>query len=121
MANRPGKQRHHFLLDAVDASGNPVNPDEPCDVGALPAVIPLPRSQQAVGRQVRIFMVNNTDYPEEVPSLTQEQEDLADTLTQVGADPHIQRVHGVRAGGGDDLSDAPPNQRLTRRSWTPWS
>ena len=119
MANRPGKLRHHFLLDAVDESGKPVNPDEPCDVGALPAVIPLPRSQQAVGRQVRIFMVNNTDYPEEVPahtvvgvgSLTQEQEDLADTLNQVGADPHIQRVHGVRAGGGDDLSDAPPRTR----------
>ena len=33
-------------------------------------MIPLPRSQQAVGRQVRIFMVNNTDYPEEVPAHT---------------------------------------------------
>ena len=66
MANRPWKLRHHFLLDAVDKSGNPVNPDEPCDVGALPAVIPLPRSQQAVGNQVRIFMINNMDYPEVV-------------------------------------------------------
>ena len=82
-----------------------------------------------MGRQVRIFMVDNTDYPEEVPahtvvgvgSLTQEQEDLADTLTQVGADPHIQRVHGVRAGVGMTFLMPPPNQRLTRRSWTPCS
>jgi len=93
-----------------------VNPDDPCDVGALPAVVPLPRSQQAVGNQVRIFMINNTDFPETVEahtvvgigSLTQEQEKLAETLSQVGADLHIQRLHGVRAGGGDDLSDTPP-------------
>jgi N-dimethylarginine dimethylaminohydrolase len=38
-----------------------------------------------------------------IGALTQEQENLAETLSQVGADPHIQRVHGVRAGAGDDL------------------
>ena len=41
-------------------------------------------------------------------AVTQEQEDLAETLSQVGADQHIQRVYGVRVGGGGDLSDAPP-------------
>ena len=116
MPNRHGRGKHHFLLDAVDAAGKPVNPDAPCEIGALPAVIPLPRSQQAVGNQVSIFMINNTDFPEEIDahtvvgigSLTQEQEKLADTLSQVGADLHVQRVHGVRAGCWDDLSDSPP-------------
>ena len=30
MPNRPGRGKHHFLLDAVDAAGKPVNPDAPC-------------------------------------------------------------------------------------------
>jgi len=61
-------------------------------------------------------MVNNTDQHQSVlahavvgrGSLTQEQENLAETLSQVGADLHIQRVHGVGTGGGGDLSDTPP-------------
>jgi transposase InsO family protein len=120
--NLPGRKKRHFLMDAADHTGKPVNPDDPCDVGALPAVVPLPRSQQAVGNQVKIFMVNNTDSPAIVEAhavvgvgaLTQEQEKLAETLSQVGADPHIQRVHGVRAGAGDDLSNAPPKPPTDR-------
>ena len=123
VANPPGKKRHHFLLDATDESGNPLNPDDPFEVGALPAVVPFPRGQQAVGNKVSVFMVNNTDQPQSVMahavvgrgSLTQEQENLAETLSQVGADLHIQRVHGVRTGGGEDLSDAPPpKSKLTK-------
>ena len=37
--NLPGKQRHHFLVEATDASGKPVNPDEPVEVGTLSAVV----------------------------------------------------------------------------------
>ena len=100
----------------MDESGNVLNPDDPFEVGALPAVVPFPRGQQAVGNKVSVFMVNNTDQPQSVMahavvgrgSLTQEQENLAETLSQVGADLHIQRVHGVRTGGGEDLSGAPP-------------
>jgi len=118
VTNLPGKKRHHFLLDASDKSGKPLNPDEPVKVGALPAVVPLPRGQQAVGNKVSVFMVNNTDQPQSVMahtvvgrgSLTQERENLAETLSQVGADLHIQRVNGVGTGGRGDLSDPPPPQ-----------
>ena len=122
MGNLSGKGKHHFLLDATDKEGNLVNPDDPAEVGALPAVIPLPRGQQAVGNKVSVFMINNTDLHQPVlahtvvgrGSLTQEQENLADTLSQVGADPHIQRVHGVRAGGGGIYPMPPTNPRLTK-------
>ena len=122
MGNLSGKGKHHFLLDATDKEGNLVNPDDPAEVGALPAVIPLPRGQQAVGNKVSVFMINNTDLHQPVlahtvvgrGSLTQEQENLADTLSQVGADPHIQRVHGVRAGGGGIYPMPPTNPRLIK-------
>ena len=53
-------------------------------------MIPLPRGQKAVGNKVSVFMVNNTDLPQSVMahnvvgrgSLTQEQEDLAETLSR---------------------------------------
>ena len=66
-------------------------------------------------------MINNTDLHQPVlahtvvgrGSLTQEHESLAETLSQVGADPHIQRVHGVGAGGG--IFPMPPtNPKLTK-------
>ena len=125
LANPPKKKRHHFLLDATDPSGEPVNPDDPVEVGALPAVVRLPRGQQAVGNKVSVFMVNGTDQYQTVlahtivgrGAVTQEQEDLAETLSQVGADQHIQRVYGVRVGGGGDLSDAPPPRlKLTKNN-----
>ena len=106
------------MLDATDKEGNLVNPDDPAEVGALPAVVPLPRGQQAVGNKVSVFMINNTDLHQPVlahtvvgrGSLTQEHENLAETLSQVGADPHIQRVHGVGAGGGGSFR-CPPQTR----------
>ena len=33
LVNPPGKKRHHFLLDATDPSGKPVNPDDPVEQG----------------------------------------------------------------------------------------
>ena len=59
--NPPGKQRHHFLVEATDASGKPVNPDEPVEIGTLSAVIRLHRGQQAMGNKVSVFMVNSID------------------------------------------------------------
>ena len=114
--NLPGKQRHHFLVEAADASGKPVNPDEPVEVGALAAVVRLHRGQQAVGNKVSVFMVNSTDQYQTVlantvvgrGAVTQERGDLADTLSQVGADQHIQRVYGVNTGGGGKTPDSPP-------------
>ena len=115
--NPPGKQRHHFLLEATDTSGKPVNPDEPVEIGNLAAVIRLPRGQQAVGNKVSVFMVNSTDQYQTVladtivgrGAVTQEQGDLAETLSQVGADQHIQRVYGVSAGGRKDPGQPPPH------------
>ena len=85
LPNPPDKKRHNFLLDATDQSGEPVNPDDPVEVGALPAVVRLPRGQQAVGNKVSVFMVNGTDQYQTVlahtivgqGAVTQEQEDLA--------------------------------------------
>ena len=82
------------------------NPDEPVEIGALPAVVRLPRGQKAVGNKVSVFMVNNTDQYQTVlaktvvgrGAVTQERGDLADSLSQVGADQHIQRVYGVNTG-----------------------
>ena len=92
------------MLAATDQSSEPVNPDDPVEVGALPAVVRLPCGQQAVGNKVSVFMVNGTDQYQTVlahtivgrRAVTQEQEDFAKTLSQVGADQHIQRVYGVR-------------------------
>ena len=101
---------------ATDSSGNRLRINTPAQVGALPAVVPIPRGQQAIGNQVSVYVVNNTDWHHVVPahsivgrgSLTQELENLADSLSQVGADLHIQRVHGIRPGGDGDLMDKPP-------------
>ena len=98
--NLPGKQRHHFLVEATDESGTPVNLDESVEVGTLSAVVRLNRGQQAVGNKVSVLMVNNTDQYQTVlaktvvgrGAVTQERGDLADSLSQVGADQHIQRV-----------------------------
>ena len=60
LANLPGKQRHKFLMDATDSAGNLIDPHDPVEVAALPAVVQLPRGQQAVGNKVSVFMVNNT-------------------------------------------------------------
>ena len=68
-------------------------------------------------------MVNDTDHYQTVlantivgqGAVTQVQEDLAETLSQVGADQDIQRIYGVRVGGRGDLSDAPlPRLKLTK-------
>ena len=114
--NPPGKQRHHFLVEATDASGNPVNPDEPVEIGTLSAVVRLHRGQQATGNKVNVFMVNSTDQYQTVlantvvgrGTVTQERGDLAETLSQVGADPHIQRVYGVNTGGKTGSKPKPP-------------
>ena len=114
--NLPGKQRHHFLVEATDASGKPVNPDEPVEVGTLSAVVRLNRGQQAMGNKVSGFMVNSTDQYQTVlantvvgrGAVTQERGDLADTLSQVGADQHIQRVYGVNTGGRKEPGQPPP-------------
>ena len=79
-------------------------------------MIRLPRGQQAAGNKVSVFMVNGTDQYQTVVAdtivgrgaVTQERGDLAETLNQVGADQHIQRVYGVSAGGKGDPVDAPP-------------
>ena len=86
------------------------------EIGALPAVIQLPCGQQAVGNKVSVFMVNSTDQYQTVVAdtivgrgaVTQERGDLAETLNQVGADQHIQRVYGVNAGGKRDPGQPPP-------------
>ena len=65
-------------------------------------------------------MVNDTDHYQTVLANTiggqgggtQVPGDLAETLSQVGADQDIQRIYGVRVGGRGDLSDAPPPPRL---------
>ena len=44
--NTAGKQRHHFLVEATDESGKPVNPDESVEVGTLSAVVRLNRGQR---------------------------------------------------------------------------
>mgnify|MGYP006923109174 FL=1 len=121
--NLPGKQRHHFLVEATDESGTPVNPDESVEVGTLSAVVRLNRGQQAVGNKVSVFMVNNTDQYQTVlaktvvgrGAVTQERGDLADSLSQVGADQHIQRVYGVNTGGKKEPGQPPPpHQKLTK-------
>ena len=121
--NLPGKQRHHFLVEATDESGTPVNPDESVEVGTLSAVVRLNRGQQAVGNKVSVFMVNNTDQYQTVlaktvvgrGAVTQERGDLADSLSQVGADQHIQRVYGVNTGGKKEPGQPPPpHRKLTR-------
>ena len=99
-------------MEATDTSGKPVNPDEPVEIGTLAAVIRLPRGQQAVGNKVSVFMVNSTDQYQTVladtivgrGAVTQEQGDLAETLSQVGADQHIQRQ-----GGGKTPGSPPPH------------
>ena len=120
--NPPGKQRHHFLVEATDASGKPVNPDEPVEIGTLSAVVRLHRGQQATGNKVNVFMVNSTDQYQTVlantvvgrGTVTQERSDLAETLSQVGADPHIQRVYGVNTGGKTGSKSRPPRPKLTK-------
>ena len=121
--NLPGKQRHHFLVEATDESGTPVNPDESVEIGTLSAVVRLNRGQQAVGNKVSVFMVNNTDQYQTVlaktvvgrGAVTQERGDLADSLSQVGADQHIQRVYGVNTGGKKEPGQPPPpHQKLTK-------
>ena len=80
-------------------------------------MIRLPRGQQAVGNKVSVFMVNSTDQYQTVvadtivgrEAVTQERGDLAETLSQVGADQHIQRVYGVNAGGRRDPGQPPPH------------
>ena len=119
LVNLPGKQRHQFLMDATDKTGNPLDPHDPVEVAALPAVVQLPRGQQAVGNKVSVFMVNNTEQHQTVlahtvvgqGSVTQEKEDLAESLSQVGADLHTQRVYGITPGGRGDLSEIPPPKR----------
>ena len=114
--NPPGKQHHHFLIEATDATGKPVDPDEPVEVGTLSAVVRLQRGQQATGNKFNIFMVNDTDQYQPVlantvvgrGTVTQERVDLAERLSQVGADPHIQRVYGVQPGGKKDSPSLAP-------------
>ena len=70
-------------------------------------MIRLPRGQQAVGNKVSVCMVNSTDQYQTVVTdtivgrgaITQEREDLAKTLSQVGLTSTYNRYMVLKQGG----------------------